>query len=59
MIEGRHFRGAEARRRTVGDAIDRYTLEELPTKRGGGMHRPRTELVEDKHRHAEDGRRDT
>jgi integrase len=39
MIEGRHFRTAEARRRTMGEAIDRYTIEELPKKRGGGMHR--------------------
>jgi hypothetical protein len=38
MIEGRHFRNAEARRRTFGDAIDRYTRDELPKKRGGGMH---------------------
>jgi hypothetical protein len=37
MIEGRHFRSAEARRRTFGEAIDRYTLEELPKERGGGM----------------------
>ena len=39
MIEGRHFRNAESRRRTVGDAIDRYSRDELPKKRGGGMHR--------------------
>jgi hypothetical protein len=30
MIEGRHFRGVEARRRTLGEAIDRYLAEELP-----------------------------
>ncbi len=39
MIERRHFRSAEARRRTFGEAIDQYTLEELPKKRGSGMHR--------------------
>lgn len=39
MIEGRHFRTAEARRRTVSDAITRYTAEEIPKKRNGGMHR--------------------
>jgi len=38
MIEGRHFRNAEARRRTIADAVDRYTAEELPRKRHGGMH---------------------
>lgn len=39
MIEGRHFRSAEARRRTLADAIDRYTKEELPKKRADTMHR--------------------
>jgi integrase len=39
MIEGRHFRTAESRRRTVAHAIDRYLLEELPKKRAGNMHR--------------------
>jgi integrase len=39
MIEGRHFRDAGARRRTVAEAIDRYMKEEVPRKRGGGgMH---------------------
>src|SRR5205807_2288810 len=38
MIEGRHFRGAEARRRTVAEAIDRYVEEEVPKKRNGGMY---------------------
>lgn len=33
MIEGRHFRGTEARRRTVAAAIDRYIAEEKPKKR--------------------------
>ena len=32
MIEGRHFRSVEARRRTLGDAIDRYLEHELPKK---------------------------
>jgi len=36
-----HFRHAEARRRTLGDAIDRYLLEEVPKKRDGSMHRVR------------------
>jgi len=27
MIEGRHFRNAEARRRTLAEAIDRYVAE--------------------------------
>ena len=39
MIEGRHFRNAEARRRTLGEAIDRYLEEELPKKRNGSTHR--------------------
>jgi integrase len=34
MIEGRHFKGSEARRRSLGEAIDRYVLEEAPKKRG-------------------------
>ncbi|GMW07884.1 MAG: hypothetical protein AMXMBFR8_26800 [Nevskiales bacterium] len=38
MIEGRHFRNVEARRRTVAEAIDRYLIEELPRKRNPGMH---------------------
>lgn len=33
MIDGRHFRNVEARRRTVGEAIDRYIEAELPKKR--------------------------
>jgi hypothetical protein len=39
MIEGRHFRGVEARRRTLAEAIDRYLEEELPKKRNGSTHR--------------------
>jgi integrase len=38
MIEGRHFRSPEARRRTVAEAIDRYTREVLPEKRSKNMH---------------------
>ncbi len=39
MIEGKHFRSVEARRRTLADAIDRYTEEELPKKRADkAMH---------------------
>lgn len=41
MIEGKHFRNSEARRRTLGAAIDRYLLEEVPKKRDGSMHRVR------------------
>jgi integrase len=39
MIEGRHFRNVEARRRTVADAIDRYLEEEVPKKRSGKVHK--------------------
>lgn len=40
MIEGKHFRSVEARRRTLADAVDRYLEEEVPKKRGGGaMHK--------------------
>ena len=39
MIEGKHFRSAEARRRTLGEAIDRYLREQVPQKRDGTMHR--------------------
>jgi hypothetical protein len=39
MIEGKHFRNAEARRRSVAEAIDRYFADELPKKRAGDMHR--------------------
>jgi integrase len=41
MIDGKHFRNVEARRRTLGDAIDRYIKEELPRKRDGAMHKSR------------------
>ncbi len=33
MIEGKHFRGVEARRRTLGEAITRYLEEVVPSKR--------------------------
>ncbi|MGH7880185.1 MAG: site-specific integrase, partial [Candidatus Binataceae bacterium] len=39
MIEGRHFRGIEARRRTLAEAIDRYVQHEVPKLRDGRMHR--------------------
>ena len=39
MIEGKHFRNSEARRRSVESAIDRYIEEEIPKKRDGNMHR--------------------
>jgi hypothetical protein len=38
MIEGRHFRNAEARRRTLAETIDRYVAEEVPKKRNGRMY---------------------
>src|SRR5688500_15837170 len=38
MIEGRHFRNVEARRRALGEAIDCYVGEEVPKKRNGRMH---------------------
>jgi integrase len=39
MEDGRHFRSAEAKRRTLGDAIDRYIKDEVPNKRSDGeMH---------------------
>ena len=41
MIEGRHFRSIEARRRTLGAAIDRYIAEELPKKRDARTRRIR------------------
>jgi integrase len=41
MIEGRHFRDVEARRRTMAEAIDRYLVEELPTKRDANTRRSR------------------
>lgn len=39
MIEGRHFRGTEGRRKTLADAIDRYLEEEVPKKKDGGMYK--------------------
>ena len=38
MIEGKHFRNVEARRRNVADAISRYVEDELPKKRDRTMH---------------------
>jgi integrase len=39
MIEGKHFRNVEARRRTLKEAIDRYMKEIVPQKRDGKMSR--------------------
>ncbi|MEK7795739.1 MAG: site-specific integrase [Candidatus Hydrogenedentota bacterium] len=33
--EGRHFRGTESKRHTLGEAIDRYTRDVLPLKKSG------------------------
>lgn len=38
MVEGRHFKGTEGRKRTLGEAIDKYRLEVLPLKRNGSMY---------------------
>ena len=38
MIEGRHFRDAQQRRRTVAEAFDDYEKNELPEKRSSAMH---------------------
>jgi hypothetical protein len=38
MIEGKHFRSVEARRRTLAEAIARYLEHELPKLRDGSMH---------------------
>ena len=39
MIEGKHFRNVEARRRTLAEAIDRYLEHEVPKLVDGRMHR--------------------
>lgn len=39
MIEGKHFRSVEARRRTLADAINRYLEHEVGKLRNGNMHR--------------------
>jgi integrase len=39
MIEGRHFKDVLGRKRTLGEAIDRYLKEILPQKRDGSMYR--------------------
>ncbi len=39
MIEGKHFRNVEARRRTLGEAIDRYLEHEVSKLRDGSMHK--------------------
>jgi integrase len=38
MEEGKHFRNAEAKRKSLADAIDRYIKDEVPKKRDGEMH---------------------
>jgi integrase len=38
MIEGRHFRGTEGRKRTLGEAIDRWRAEILPRMKNGAMY---------------------
>jgi integrase len=38
MIEGRHYKGTEGRKRTLAEAIDRYLKEVLPQKRNGSMY---------------------
>ncbi len=38
ILEGRHFRTSEAKRRTVGEMIDRYTNEVLPSKSKNTVH---------------------
>lgn len=42
MIEGKHYRSVEARRRSLGDAVDRYIREEVPKKRSDGAMHTRT-----------------
>lgn len=39
MVEGRHFKDAAGRKRTLAEAIDRYLDEVLPQKRDGSMYR--------------------
>lgn len=39
MIEGKHFRSVEARRRTLADAIKRYLENEVGKLQNGNMHR--------------------
>jgi integrase len=38
MVEGRHFKGTEGRKRTLAEAIARYRAEVLPLKRNGSMY---------------------
>lgn len=39
MEDGRHFRSAEAKRKSLADAIERYVRDEVPKKRDGEMHK--------------------
>lgn len=47
MIEGKHYRSVEARRCTLGDAIERYVVEELPQKRDSETRRSRLQWWKD------------
>jgi len=38
MVEGRHFKGTEGRKRTIADAIERWRAEVLPRMRNGAMY---------------------
>ncbi len=38
MEDGKHFRSAEAKRKSLADAIARYVKDEVPKKRDGEMH---------------------
>lgn len=51
MIEGRHYKGTEGRKRTLAEAIDRYLAEVLPQKRDGSMYRFTLAWWKDKHGH--------
>ncbi len=43
--EGRHFKTAEAKRHTLGDLVDRYTRDVLPTKKASTQPNQRTQLA--------------
>ena len=44
IIEGRHFKTVEAKRRTLADMLDRYTQDVLPQKRAGTVRAQVTQL---------------
>jgi hypothetical protein len=50
MIEGKHFRSVEARRRKVADAIVRYLTEELTQVPGHELATDPARLVEGRDR---------